>query len=271
MNSSKIGIIGFGRAGRLLFQIFKKTPICFDVKREQVPDEHYSDFRSLISDSSVIFIAVPDDKISVISREIAESGIGLEKKIFIHLSGANPSAILSSIKDKRGGILALHPALSIVDIDWIIKNLKKFIWTVEGTKSEKEKIRNLFRKYSVKVFPISGKDKGVYHLGCVFLSNIPVFNPVFGSKLLRETGLAENVVCKLGRGLILSVEHNLRKFPHKNIITGPLIREDVNTLKKHFEILKNKEEMMAWYIIKCKTIAEKYNLKKVMYFLKEYS
>ncbi|HDS09819.1 MAG TPA: DUF2520 domain-containing protein [Firmicutes bacterium] len=270
MKPDKTGIIGLGRAGGLLFKIFRHQPLYTDIQKNLSHPGKFTGLRELVRKSGIIFISVPDDKISTIVKKIALFKVDLKGKIILHLSGSYSSEILTELRATGASTGSLHPALSIADHDWIIRNLKKFVWTIEGEKMVRRKIKRLMKRYSVKVFPISEKKKGIYHLACVFLSNLPVFNPEFGGILLRETGLEERVTRKLGHGLVLSLEHNLIKFSDKRMITGPLVRGDVKTIRNHLKILKEKDEMFHWYINKCRTAAEKFNLKNVSDFLRRY-
>ena len=265
MRIPKIGIVGFGRAGELLFRIFDHKPIIYDrrkIKKSQVTDLH-----TLVKTAGIIFLAVPDDKIKSVAEKIVDLKINLKSKYLYHLSGINTSELLNSLKIHGAEVGALHPAISIADIDWIVENLDKFIWTIEGSDLAREKIIDIMSRKQIEVFPISAEAKLPYHLGCVFLSNLPVFNPEYGGIILRETRLPDRIINRIANGLLNSLQHNINQVGGDKVITGPLIRGDKSTIEKHLKFLEDEPEIYEWYKKKGLRIAKKLNNKQLIKLL----
>ena len=267
MNLNNLGVIGFGRAGNLIYNIFGKKTRIYDSKVRRVlqvkPKSYKNDLSILVQKSDLIFISTPDDKIKGVIKKIINLNLKIKGKLFLHLSGVLDSSILTPLY-KLGALTgAVHPAISIVDIKWIIENKDNFIWTIESEKKVRTSVRRLFNKKGINIFPIEKDVKLIYHLGCVFLSNLPVFNPVYGGVILRETGLPEPIIKKISSGLLACLEHNLIHIGGQKSITGPIIRGDIRTIEMHLEYLKDRKEIHAWYLTKCREASRKYNIKKL--------
>ncbi len=267
MNLNNIGIIGFGRAGNLIYNIFGKKTRLFDSKIRRVlkvkPKSYQNILSILVRKSDLIFISTPDDKIKGVIKKIISLNLKIKGKLFLHLSGILDSSILMPLY-KLGALTgAVHPAISIVDVEWILKNKDNFIWTIEAEKKVRTQVRRLFLKNGIKISPIRKEAKLTYHLGCVFLSNLPVFNPVYGGVILRETGLPEPIIKKISSGLLSCLEHNIIYIGGRESITGPIMRGDIRTIEMHLEYLKDRKEMHDWYLKKCREASRKYNIKKL--------
>ncbi len=267
MNLNNFGIIGFGSAGNLIYNIFGKKTRIYDSKVRRVlqvkPKSYKNDLSILIQKSDLIFISTPDDKIKGVIKKIINLNLKIKGKLFLHMSGVLDSSILTPLYKLGALIGAVHPAISIVDVKWIIENKDDFIWTIEAEKKVRTRVRKLFLKKGIKISSIEKEVKLIYHLGCVFLSNLPVFNPVYGGVILRETGLPEPVIKKISSGLLACLEHNLTCIGGRKSITGPIMRGDIHTIELHLEYLKDRKEIHNWYLNKCREAAQRYNIKNL--------
>ncbi|MGQ9708598.1 MAG: DUF2520 domain-containing protein, partial [bacterium] len=151
-------------------------------------------------------------------------------------------------------MLALHPIQSLSSPERAIAVLPGSYFALDGTKAGLDFGRKLVQQLRGRVILVQGKDRPLYHLMCVFGSN-------FINALLEA---AEEIGQKLGfsRRKTLAMLLPLVKTTVDNIIdrgavaslTGPVIRGDRKTVKRHIQALRtNIPELVPLYrILTCR-------------------
>ncbi len=114
---SRITFIGAGKAAYSLADAIKKANynITSVFSKNLNSAKNFSQkfsaglYSNKISDlpeeSKIIFLSVPDNQIKILADEISNLNLNFEQKLFIHLSGANDTSILSSLKRKKRKLL----------------------------------------------------------------------------------------------------------------------------------------------------------------------
>ena len=118
------------------------------------------------------------------------------------------------------------------------KQLNKASLTMEGSKEALKIMRELFGKeLKHKVFELDAKDKVKYHAAAAFSSNyiVGVFDAALG--LLKDCGFTDEDAISLLGPLITENVKSAVENGTKAAITGPALRNDVGTVKKHIEAL----------------------------------
>src|SRR5690554_3370570 len=116
----KMTVIGTGAVGGALAELFKKLNITLfsswsskdgsvigsDGLRTSL-DRSYPINNSEIG--TLIFIAVPDDQIPFVARQLADSPILWKGTSVVHCSGALSSDALRPVADKGANVASMHP------------------------------------------------------------------------------------------------------------------------------------------------------------------
>lgn len=250
--SVRVGIIGLGKVGKLIGLIFDHKFQAFDIRKIDGLKKYQFTLKHVVKNNQFIFIAVQDDSIPEAVDQIKKLRIPLKKKAFFHTSGSKPAEILKPLKKSGAKIGSMHPAISIIDRNWIVNNLKIFQWTIENPENIPRGIMCLLDKKRLNWIKINPESKIPYHIACTLFSNLPVFNPEFGLKLLRTLDFNSKTRKKIALGLISSFEHNLLTNQNE-ALTGPIARRDWGTVNKHLEYLERFPEIKKWLKKKTKT------------------
>lgn len=236
----RIGIIGCGRVGTSFGKMLsEKYEVVFF--SEKMHDALYAadkaksmiamDCAVLVGGSDVIFITVPDQKIEAVWNEIKDYA---KDKIVCHMSGA-----LTADEVFKGGekTASLHPVMA-VSSPHCGKEMADAVYTVEG--SAAEEVKEIFDFLDIR--DVDSDKKTLYHASCVFASNLVQAVMKIGKDSLTECGFEEDEALGALKKL---AEGNVRNIFSKGLersLTGPVDRNDVETVKKHLEVLSGDEK-----------------------------
>lgn len=207
----------------------------------------YSNIESLINDSQIIWITTSDDEIEKIAEQIALFNIKV-KKTFVHASGLLTSDVLIRLKEKGHRVCSAHPLLAFNDVQKAVQALKKTYFFLEGDENNLIEVREIFEKTGNKHPIIDKENKPAYHAGAVVLSNYLVTLVHASNQLFELAGIWKDELGGATSVLLESVLENLAEKEPKDALTGPIKRGDIETVKKHLEILEqNLPELTELY------------------------
>lgn len=244
-----IGFIGWGHVGRALGHYLLKQgvkDVCFFDPTPSDVDEWYrkrllihriQSINKLVERCSIVFITVPDDFIHPVAQSIAEVDYDLDNKLFIHTSGAHSIDLLEPLGTKKAMLASIHPLMAFNDHDLAVKNLGSAYLTVEK-RSESEVLEKLLRIMGNKVLIVPSDNKALYHAGACVLSNYLTVVLAYGLQMMEAaTGEKDKEVLEAALPLIYSALDNVKTLGAGHALTGPLKRQDVQTIQKHFAVL----------------------------------
>jgi len=161
----------------------------------------------------VFFILTKDDKIIPVYKKYLKK---LNKPVF-HFSGCI----------YHNKIVSMHPIFSFTKKPIPKKEFEKIIFTSENPK----KIKEILPWFKNKIIEIKPKEKPYYHSLLTIYFSFPIIMKKIIEKEMQKFSIDEDYLNKLFR----------KKFIEKNItITGPIIRNDKKTIKKHLKALRKK-------------------------------
>lgn len=179
-------------------------------------------------------ISIKDDAIS----DIAKALTGF-KGIIMHTSGAVNLTVFGGDFEKYG---VLYP-LQTFSINNEVNFSKVPICIEANTPDVLKSIRQLAEKLSAIVVDVSAEKRKILHLAAVFACNFTNHLYTLSSDLLAEHDLEFDMM----RPLILETAKKVQTASPKDVQTGPAIRNDEQTLKKHEELLLKQPELLNIY------------------------
>lgn len=248
----KIGIIGAGKlghsfaralceAGCLVAAIndadITRAKCCAALCGENIAACKLKDFPS---DITMLFIAVPDDAVPCVVEQLAASNFISPRTIIAHTSGALPSAVLAPLRDRSKLLAAIHPVQTLTEAadDW--RRLFGIYYGIEGFTRALPRLRALIQKLHSKVFIIPENQKALYHLGCVFASNYLVGVEAIAARIMKQAGFTEKEAVNILEPLVLATLENIKRHGMVRSLTGPIVRGDLGTVKRHVEEIETK-------------------------------
>jgi predicted short-subunit dehydrogenase-like oxidoreductase (DUF2520 family) len=240
----KIGFIGAGKVGSAFGHYLKDKGLevigyysksSSSAKRAaEFTNTDFYELKQLVDGCEYIFITTPDDDISAVWSKLKSFNLQ-DKKIF-HMSGSLSSEIFDDIDNHRAFGYSLHPLFPFIDNN-SYKGLNDAIFTIEGKKTAE--IEGFLSISKINCFEIKSENKTKYHAAAVFASNYIVSLAKISKQLFLECGIPEMEVNKALYPLMAGAVNNIFEKGVENALTGPIIRGDIGTIKKHREVLSN--------------------------------
>ena len=206
--------------------------------RSMFRPKHISDDIDYIKDfdnlkhSDFYFICVSDDQILNVSKRL-----NVNDRVVVHLSGSTEMSIL--LHHQNFGVFyplqtfSYESELSFKEIPILIEaNNKKTL----------AKINTLAKLFSRKVRKMNSKKRLICHLSATIANNFSNHMIVTAEKILENNKIDK----KLIRPLVFETIKKLQKMNAVDAQTGPAVRNDLLTIKKHMKQL-NESEFLNLY------------------------
>ncbi len=172
------------------------------------------------------FIIVSDDSILEISNKIMPD----QGSVVVHFSGSTDMNILS--KHINYGVIYPLQTFSkkrVIDLNDVPL-------LIEGSsKTALKKIKKISLLLSKNVSICNTKKRSIVHLSAVFCNNFSNYMNLIAEELLKR----EKIDPKILVPLISETSKKLKHLTAINAQTGPALRGDHITIKKHLDLLKN--------------------------------
>ena len=245
-NPELLSFIGAGRLGQALSVLFyrhgfsiasiididiNKARHCQEKCSARMSSDHVQD---IDPETSVLFIAVPDDQIKRTGLFLAESKLLKKNTLVAHTSGLLPSDVLSPLRSLGMNVCSFHPCYTFTEDfkgEWNDAAI-----ALEGDPEDCNRLADLARTIGGKPIILSTVDKTLYHAGCTMASNYFVSLMAIVQEVLPK-GLQSSSMEHL-LPLVKATLHNMEQQGIENALTGPIQRGDIQTVKKHLIALK---------------------------------
>lgn len=252
----QIGFIGAGKVGFSLGRYFAENGLELsgyysrDIQSRTEAAKFtgsrvFDSASELLSSSDTVFITVPDSAIREVYESIRESGIA--GKQICHCSGAMSAQEAFPDISAYGAVgCSVHPLFPVSSKYDSFRELKNAFFCIEGSESHVIQWRRAFEEMGNPVRVISGDHKHEYHAACAVASNLVCALAAESVELLSRCGFSETEALSALQPLVMSnIRHIFRAGPAA-ALTGPIERNDVQTVKKHIDCI-DKEPDRAMY------------------------
>jgi predicted short-subunit dehydrogenase-like oxidoreductase (DUF2520 family) len=186
----------------------------------------------------VVIIAVPDGAVGRVAAALARSGVSWAGRTVLHTSGLLPARVLEPLRRLGARTASLHPAQSVSRKGAPASAFKGIAWGVEGDPEAVETAGSIVRALGGRVLLLSEESKPLYHAACALASNAFVALLGTASGLLRTAGIGEKDASGILIPLVQGTLQNVKNFGLEKSLTGPVVRGDAATVRKHLEALR---------------------------------
>ena len=240
----KISIIGAGNVGINMFETLRKKKeikmvSLFNRSIEKIISHRnkifITDNINEIKKSDIYIISTNDDSIEKVSKKLKG-----RDGLIVHTSGSTEMNVLSI--HKNFGVL--YPLQTLTKDK--LCNFKKIPICIEGNNDiSKKKLEKLVKIIGSKYYHIDSKQRLSLHVSAVFACNFTNYLFSIAYDICTENKMPFEILFPLIRETIEKIEKN---NPSK-IQTGPAIRKDMNTIKKHLNFIKSKNSKKIYSIL----------------------
>jgi predicted short-subunit dehydrogenase-like oxidoreductase (DUF2520 family) len=186
----------------------------------------------------VVIIAVPDGAVGRVAASLAGSGLSWAGRTVLHTSGFVSARVLEPLRRRGARTASLHPAQAFSCKGAPSSAFKGITWGVEGHAEAVETAGSIVRGLGGHLLLLSEKNKPLYHAACVLASNAFVALEWTASDLLRTAGIEEKDASRILLPLVQGTLQNVKNFGLDKALTGPVVRGDAATVRKHLEALR---------------------------------
>ena len=256
-----IGIFGLGRAGKSLFLSCHQRgfPVAAlgtrsaEVRKQfrgqlngQIPlSDSFATFlkQAKTKECECIILAIPDDAISGYLKRLSRRKN--LPPIICHLSGARGAESTDGV-DGPISISCFHPLASLRG-DRAIPD-GALVGIQSPQRSTLKHLSHLATDLGLTPTEIKSKMNSTYHLAATLTANLPLALIAESIEMMTEAGIPRQLAQKsLGR-LLESVVCELdSNKPLWKILTGPVAREDIQTINRHLNVLDSDPELKQIY------------------------
>jgi len=194
--------------------------------------------------AQVTWICVPDDAISEVAGQIAVRA-DWRQKFAIHSSGALGSNLLTPLREAGASIASAHPLMTFVTVS--PAQLDQVPFAVEGDRKALRMVNALIKSIGGKPFRIAPHLKPAYHLFGFFASPALVASMVAAEQAGELAGFTQRQSRRLMEPIVRKTIDNLFGSTPQQAFSGPLRRGDLETLRKHLEVLRGRPELLTFY------------------------
>ena len=247
----KVCIIGLGKLGSHLYYSINRTKkfrVNYTVKNSRakiIPPK--------MNECGIIFICTGDSGIIKAVKELSTKKFNLKDKIIFHTSGALSSDVLSPLKKKGAYTGSFHPVQTFeARVTGHNKKLNGIYTVLEGDDKATAKAKEIVKSLRSKAVVLNSENKVLHHINSVFASNylIAYFSIIekishdlsitYRDKKILKNGFNKSSFFNIYKPLIEQTIRNIKAKGTVKSLTGPVERNDLDTIKLHLKTLKKR-------------------------------
>lgn len=188
----------------------------------------------LNQEADMYIIAVNDDSIAAVAEQMPAT-----EKIVVHTSGSTSLKVLK--KFRNTGVL--YPLQSLHK--QYTEKKTQFVFCIEGANAKTENMLTRFAKsLGSKAVNLNSQDRLKLHLAAVVVNNFVNYLYTLSYDFLGKNKIDFSLLAPL---INHTTEKALTGNP-ANVQTGPALRDDLITIKKHVALLKGSKELKKIYV-----------------------
>ncbi|MGC6285347.1 MAG: Rossmann-like and DUF2520 domain-containing protein [Polaribacter sp.] len=218
-----ISILVIGN-GNVAFHLVKQFKSIDEIDCTQISSRNIG----FLPSADVAIVAVSDDAIAEVSSQI-------DTNLVVHTSGGSHINSLKNLKNK-GVFYPLQSFSKSKEVDF-----SEIPICLEAESDSDydllEKVANLI---SNKVYRIDSKQREIIHVSAVFANNFSNHMFTIADEICESYGITFEIL----HPLINETVKKLSDLSPKEAQTGPAIRNDQKTIKKHLLLLPEKYQLM---------------------------
>ncbi|MGH7718084.1 MAG: DUF2520 domain-containing protein [Gemmatimonadaceae bacterium] len=250
--SQRVFILGAGRAGLGLARALRAAGV--DVvgthgrHAQDAPDRVTAGaLPDEIRSATTVLVTVRDAQLEGALAELGAAPLA-PHAVVLHASGSADPRNLASLRGAGHPVGTFHPRVPLADPVRAPRLLHGSWIGIDGDEAARAAARELAARLGARTLEIPRGEKGRYHAAAVIASNFPAVLLSLGEDLMAASGLDRESSRAALRGLFAAAARNLEGHATPaQALTGPIVRGDVETVRRHLEALAPHPEALASY------------------------
>ena len=153
---------------------------------------------------------------------------------------------MKPLKKRGAAVASVHPMMTFVRN--VRPDLRRVTFTIEGDGRAVRVAQRIARDLGGLAVQINAKRKAMYHAFGAFTSPLIVVTLAAAEQVARKAGLNQRSArAAIAPILRQTVNNYIEKGP-AGAFSGPLVRGDVDTVRRHLQVLQAAPEARAAYV-----------------------
>ena len=200
-----------------------------------------------LGSAEIILVTVRDAQLGDALRELAAAPLRAAA-VVLHASGATDPVEAAELRALGHPVGTMHPLVPLADPARAADVLRDAWIGVDGDPNAIRAAVALTRRLSAHALTIPPGQKPRYHAAAVFAANFPVVVAALAERLLEEAGVAEGEARAATLGLMSAAVSNLESGRPNDVLTGPIARGDVASVRGHLAALADDAPALGAYV-----------------------
>ncbi|OIP84652.1 MAG: hypothetical protein AUK44_01935 [Porphyromonadaceae bacterium CG2_30_38_12] len=238
--------LAFQKIGYSIVQVYSKTQASASQLANLLHTAYTTDIKLVFPTADIYLYALADDALCELILRV-----DFRQGLHIHTAGSIPLSVFGNKFERFGVLYPLQTFSKVKPID--ISNVPFF---VEGNSQDSEQeILAVASQLSATCVCVNSEERLKLHIAAVFACNFTNYLYGVAQNLLANTSISFEVL----KPLILETAHKVEHALPIDAQTGPARRNDMKTIQKHTEALKNPTYKMLYKMLS-DSISAKYSL-----------
>ena len=251
MSALRVFVLGAGRVGTGLARGLRAAGVevvgLHGRRAQEVPDRITGGvLPASLATATVVLVTVRDAQLEETLTALASAPLA-GGAVILHASGSAEPAALTALRAQGHPAGTFHPLLPFADPARAAASLRGASFGLDGDAAARAAAKSLATALGAHTLEIPAGEKVRYHAAAVFASNFPALLMASGERLLTGIGISASDARQALMPLFLAAVENVRARPSAKALTGPIVRGDVDTVRRHLEALRAQPELLALY------------------------
>jgi predicted short-subunit dehydrogenase-like oxidoreductase (DUF2520 family) len=192
-----------------------------------------------LRDAQIVLVAVRDAQLPEALRQLMAGPIA-DDAVILHASGSAPDSVFDGVRSSGHAAGTFHPLLPLAEPARAGTLLRGAWIGVAGDEKAVAEARTLAGMLGANTLDIPA-DRAAYHAAAVIASNLPTVLAASAVALLTAQGVPERTARAAVASLLAASAINLGEATPEAALTGPVVRGDVETIRRHLASLETVE------------------------------
>jgi predicted short-subunit dehydrogenase-like oxidoreductase (DUF2520 family) len=185
--------------------------------------------------AQVFWLCVSDGAIREVACQLASLAVPWQGRYVLHSSGALSSDELDAVRKRGARVASLHPMMTFVRSS--APSLSGVGFAVEGDAPAVTLARRIVRELGGHIFGIRKSAKPLYHAWGAFGSPLLIMELAVAEQVARAAGMSPKEARRTIEPIVRRTIDNYFAHGAAASFSGPLVRGDVGTVRRHLEQL----------------------------------
>lgn len=197
--------------------------------------------------ADILFLCLPDEKIPLVAKSLAQTRVAWARKTVFHTSGLLPASVLAPLQKKGAAIASFHPVQSFPLKKTPVSRWAGVYVGIEGDRKACRLATTLAHELGARPFFLQAESKPTYHAACSIASGFFIVLLDAALQLLRDAGIQASQSRRLLFPLVEGTLQNVKELDTPSALTGPVVRGDISSIQKHLQALSSRPELTEAY------------------------